>query len=127
MPTSITSMRAGDALQLSQNAMPAARATGMPGDVSELPASKTVAHARASEADKPGAGQLQQSLEDINKVLAGFSVSVQFEVDPDYSELIVKVVDQDTGKLIRRIPTEEVVRMSKAMDNLKGLLFAQSV
>lgn len=127
MPISITSMRAGDGLPLSQSAMPAARATGMPGDVSELPASKTVANARASEADKPGAGQLQQSLEDINKVLAGFSVSVQFEVDPDYSELIVKVVDQDTGKLIRRIPTEEVVRMSKAMDNLKGLLFAQSV
>ena len=127
MPISITSMRAGDGLPLSQSAMPAARATGMPGDVSELPASKTVANARASEADKPGAGQLQQSLEDINKVLAGFSVSVQFEVDSDYSELIVKVVDQDTGKLIRRIPTEEVVRMSKAMDNLKGLLFAQSV
>jgi flagellar protein FlaG len=120
-------MRAADGLQLSQNAMPAARAAGMPGNVSELPASKTVVNARASEADKPGAGQLQQSLEDINKVLAGFSVSVQFEVDPDYSELIVKVVDQDTGKLIRRIPTEEVVRMSKAMDNLKGLLFAQSV
>ena len=133
MPISITSMRAGGGLQLSQNAMPAARATGMPGDVSELPASKTVANAnananaRASEADKPGARQLQQSLEDINKVLAGFSISVQFEIDPDYSELIVKVVDQDSGKLIRRIPTEEVVRMSKAMDNLKGLLFAQSV
>jgi flagellar protein FlaG len=37
------------------------------------------------------------------------------------------VVDEDTGKLIRQIPTEQVVKMSKAMDNLKGLLFAQSV
>jgi len=127
MPISITLMRAADGLPPSQKTTPAARAAGMPGDVSEPSESKAVAHARASEADKPGVGQLQQSLEDINKVLAGFSISVQFEIDPDYSELIVKVVDQDTGKLIRRIPTEEVVRMSKAMDNLKGLLFAQSV
>ena len=52
---------------------------------------------------------------------------MQFKIDPDYKELIVKVVDQESGKLIRQIPTEDVVRMSKAMDNLKGLLFAQSV
>jgi flagellar protein FlaG len=127
MPISTTSMRTPDGLQLSQGTTPAARAAGMPGDVYEPPAPKAVAHAKASEADKPGAGQLQQSLEDINKVLTGFSISVQFEIDPAYSELIVKVVDQDTGKLIRQIPTEEVVKMSKAMDNLKGLLFAQSV
>jgi flagellar protein FlaG len=92
-----------------------------------VPAAKTLADARDAELDKPSAKQVQQSLEDINKVMAGFSISVQFQIDPDYKELIVKVVDQDTGKLIRQIPTEEVVKMSKAMDNLKGLLFAQSV
>ena len=90
-------------------------------------APKPVLEAREGEVDKPSGKQVQQSLDDINKVMAGFSISVQFQVDPDYKELIVKVVDQDTGKLIRQIPTEDVVRMSKAMDNLKGLLFAQSV
>ncbi len=76
--------------------------------------------------DKPDAKRVQESIADINKVMAGFSISVQFKIDPDYKELIVKVVDQETGQLIRQIPTEEVVKMSKAMDNLKGLLFAQS-
>ena len=87
----------------------------------------TVTAARDAVPEKPGAEQVRQSLEDINKVMVGFSISVQFQIDPDYKELIVRVVDQDTGKLIRQIPTEEVVSMSKAMDNLKGLLFAQSV
>ena len=77
--------------------------------------------------DQPSAGQLKQSLEDINKALASFSISVQFQVDPDYKDLIVRIVDQDSGKLIRQMPTEDVVRMSKAMDNLKGLLFSQAV
>ena len=95
--------------------------------VNAVPAPKPEADVRDAKLDKPDAKQVQQSLDDINKVMAGFSISVHFQIDPDYKELIVKVVDQDTGKLIRQIPTEEVVRMSKAMDNLKGLLFAQSV
>ena len=90
------------------------------------PAVKLAADAKP-EIDKPSNSQLKQSVEDINKVLAGFSISVQFQVDPDYKDLIVKVVDQDSGKLIRQMPTEDVVRISKAMDNLKGLLFSKAV
>ena len=123
MLISTGSLRAADGLLNSQHT---ARAASMPGDVSAIPG-KADMRSKAGEADQPSVKQVQQSLEDINKVLNGFSISVQFQLDPDYKELIVRVVDQDTGKLIRQIPTEEVVKMSKAMDNLKGLLFAQSV
>lgn len=127
MPISTALLRAADGLQHSPKTMSAARAASAPVGISETPVSEAVAGAKSGEAEKPAVGQLQQSLEDINKVLAGFSISVQFQIDPDYKDLIVKVVDQDTGTLIRQIPTEEVVKMAKAMDNLKGLLFAQSV
>ena len=80
-----------------------------------------------AEIAKPSNDQLKQSVDDINKALASSSISVQFQVDPDYKDLIVKIVDQDSGKLIRQMPTEEVVRISKAMDNLKGLLFSKAV
>jgi len=110
-----------------QNAVFKPSAAGVRGDLPSTPVVKPAADAKDGEAAKPSARHMQQSLEEINKVLASFSISVQFQIDPDYKELIVKVVDQDTGKLIRQIPTEDVVRMSKAMDNLKGLLFAQSV
>ena len=79
------------------------------------------------EIDKPSNDQLKQSVDDINKALSSSSISVQFQVDPDYKDLIVKIVDQDSGKLIRQMPTEDVVRISKAMDNLKGLLFSKAV
>ena len=80
-----------------------------------------------AEIAKPSNDQLKQSVDDINKVLASSSISVQFQVDPDYKDLIVRIVDQDSGKLIRQMPTEDVVRMSKAMDNLKGVLFSKAV
>lgn len=94
--------------------------------VNAVPAFKPEADVTDAKLGKSDVKQVQQSLNDINKVMAGFVISVQFQIDPDYKELIVKVVDQETGKLIRQMPTEDVVKMSKAMDNLKGLLFAQS-
>lgn len=131
------SVNAGDGLQHSQKTAPPAAGSGASGEVSaarttSVPAAmpsmaaKAAADMKESETAKPSTEQVRQSLQEINKVMAGLSISVQFEIDPNYKELIVKVVDQDTGKLIRQIPTEEVVRISKAMDNLKGLLFAQT-
>lgn len=106
---------------------PASASVGALSDpVFKTPAAQTAADAKDDE-DKLSAKQVQQSLQEINKVMMGLSISVQFKIDPNFKELIVRVVDEDSGKLIRQIPTEEVVKMSKAMDNLKGLLFAQSV
>ncbi len=72
------------------------------------------------------ASQIPQALEDINKMLDSWSVSIQFEIDPSYKDVIVKVVDQDTHKVLLQIPSEEVVRIAKAMDRLKGLLVEQT-
>lgn len=132
------SVNAGDGLQHSQKTtQPAAgnsvqrtastaRAARVPDDIAKTPVAKAAAVAKEGEV-KLNAKQVQQSLEEINKVMAGLSISVQFKIDPDYKELIINVVDEDTGKLIRQIPTEQAVKISKVMDNLKGLLFAQAV
>ena len=115
---------------LTPSASASASASASVGALSD-PAFKTplaqMAADAKDDADKLSAKQVQHSLEEINKVMLGLSISVQFKIDPNFKELIVRVVDEDSGKLIRQIPTEEVVKMSKAMDNLKGLLFAQSV
>jgi flagellar protein FlaG len=97
----------------------------VPGKVSEAPAVKTAAESKDSEAAKLSIEQTRQSLEEINKALDTRSISVQFQIDPEYKDVLIKVVDQDSGKVIRQIPTEDVVRIAKAIDNLKGLLFTQ--
>lgn len=127
MMISTVSMQSIDGLQSNQKTTLTVRAISGPVEGFETPASKDVADVKPTEAEELSLGKLQQSLEEINNVLAGFSISVQFQIDPDYKDLIVKVVDRASGELIRQMPSADVVRMSKAMDNLKGLLFAQSV
>ena len=126
MSISTVASIAGNGQQVVGGKVPNAISKAADTVVKSVQVAKHVLDASEVKLEKPSVKQVQQSLDDINKVMAGFSISVQFQIDPDYKELIVKVVDQDTGKLIRQIPTEEVVKMSKAMDNLKGLLFAQS-
>lgn len=82
--------------------------------------------AERTEADKLSAAQTQNALQEVNKVMDALSISVRFQVDPEDQQMVIKVVDQDSGKVIRQFPSEEAVRISKALDNLKGLLFAQT-
>ena len=82
--------------------------------------------AERTETDKLSAAQTQTALQEVNKVMDALSISVRFQVDPEDQQMVIKVVDQDSGKVIRQFPSEEVVRISKALDNLKGLLFAQT-
>ena len=118
--------------QRSQKIVQPAVGRSAQGEVSTAPAAKVsaakvAADARETEAARLGTEQVRQSLEEINKVLAGMSISVQFQIDPNYKDVIVKVVDQNNDKVILQIPSMEVVRIAKAMDSLKGLLFSQAV
>ena len=115
-----------DATKAAQGAPLTAHAVTAPAEMSHVLAAKAAVEAKAGEAAKLSAAQTQQSLQEINKVMDALSISVQFQIDPGYKEAIIKVVDQQSGKVIRQFPSEDVVRISKALDNLKGLLFAQS-
>ena len=67
------------------------------------------------------------ALAEINQTLMVASIGVQFEFDKEVDTMIVKVVDVESGELIRQMPSEEVVRISKALGKLQGLLVHQAV
>ena len=73
----------------------------------------------------PSAGELQKALEEVEKAVAPMAQSLQFSLDKDAGRTVVKVMDTDTNEVIRQIPSEEVLAISKAVDKLKGLLIKQ--
>jgi len=50
---------------------------------------------------------------------------VSFSIDKDTHGTVVKIVDTDTNKVIRQIPSEEMLQMAKALDKFTGLLMKQ--
>ncbi|OWY37908.1 flagellar biosynthesis protein FlaG [Xenophilus sp. AP218F] len=68
------------------------------------------------------AKQLQESVKQLNNTASLYNSNLQFSVDKDTGTTVVKVVDTETKQVIRQIPSEEALRIAKAIGDFKGLL-----
>jgi flagellar protein FlaG len=75
----------------------------------------------------PAPAQQRAAMAEVNQTLRMASIGVQFEFDKEADTMVVKVVDVESGELIRQMPSEEVVRISRALGKLQGLLVHQTV
>ena len=53
-------------------------------------------------------------------------IEFSFSVDKESDRIVVRVVDKETKKLLRQIPNEEVLAISKTLDRLHGLVIRQT-
>ena len=96
-------------------------------DLSAAPVRAAASLDREKKAAEATSTQLNSALAEINQTLKLASIGVQFEFDKEANTMVTKVVDVESGEVIRQMPTEEVVRFSKALDKLQGLLVSQKV
>lgn len=89
--------------------------------------SKAVVIAAASEtATKPSPEQLHKAVNAINTAMRQASRGLEFSVDPDTKQQIVKMVDMATGEVIRQIPSDETLAIARAIDRFQqGLLLRE--
>ena len=71
--------------------------------------------------------RVQEAARQLNDFMKIISVGLHFSVDADTKQTVVKVVNKETGEVIRQIPSEEALRLSKAMDTLQGLIIQHTV
>lgn len=80
-----------------------------------------------SEAAKEESGREAEAIGELVDVLRTTAVSLRFEIDESTHRVITKVIDKQTGELIRQMPTVEVLRIARAIDKLQGLFVSQAV
>lgn len=69
---------------------------------------------------------LKAAVEKINQQLAAQQTNLTFSVDKDSGKVVVKIIDIETKKVLRQMPSEEILKINEALSNLKsGLLPAQ--
>lgn len=61
---------------------------------------------------------LISSLEDINNNKILQSKKIKFILDERSDELVLSVINSDTGEIIRKVPNDEMLELSKRLDNL---------
>lgn len=68
--------------------------------------------------------QTENALREVNASLK--AIGLEFEVDEDTDKMVVKVIDKETGELIRQMPSEEVIRIAKVLGKMQGMLVRET-
>jgi flagellar protein FlaG len=82
------------------------------------------------EASLPGTNSvkdLQNIADELEKISLAFSRKLSFVVDYKTKEVIVKVIDPSTDKVIKELPPEELQRLHQRIKEALGLLFDKTV
>ncbi len=70
---------------------------------------------------------LEQAVGKVREILQQSESHLQIEVDPDLQRVVVKILNAESGEVIRQIPPQEVIELAKNLSNHKGLLFEEHV
>ncbi|MBX3679229.1 MAG: flagellar protein FlaG [Rhodocyclaceae bacterium] len=90
-------------------------------------ATGTEALQQTAPAAPPSEQQVNQALDDVRNALKPVAQNLLFSLDSDTGKTVIKIVDASTDEVIKQIPSEEILAISKALDKLQGLLVKQEV
>ena len=88
-------------------------------------AASTLSANRSVPANKPV--DIKTTAEELEHVSMAFNRRLKFVVDHESREVIVKVIDTETDKVIKVLPPEELQRLHQRIRETIGFLFDQKV
>jgi len=92
------------------------------------------ASSRRTSEDKSGKEQqglgldkeeMSELKEKINETLEPINIALDFEIEDEIEETVVKVKNRDTEEIIRQIPPQALLHMAKRMEEMSGLLIEE--
>jgi flagellar protein FlaG len=73
------------------------------------------------------AEKLVEAVQDLRNAIDSLAIRLAINIEKKDGRFIVRVVDQETGELIRQIPSEEFLKMAAAQIGQRGRLFSKEV
>lgn len=105
----------------------------LPAPVAVLPWHAAAAAPAARTGQQPAAGpaasatpttaaELGPIAAELNGALQGVTTSLRFEVSDATADIVVKLVDDLTGEILRQFPSEQVLALARRLDSRRGAL-----
>lgn len=69
---------------------------------------------------KPSLESVKKAADKGNSLLQSVNRNLQFKVDDSTKELVVKIIDSESGDVVRQIPSEEMLAFIRRMQELEG-------
>jgi flagellar protein FlaG len=90
-------------------------------------ATATATAAAASKTAAQHEAQVKAAVQQLNDFMQHFATTLNFTIDTDTKQIVVKVMNPQTGEVIRQIPSAVALELAKAADSLKGLIISEKV
>lgn len=86
------------------------------------------AQIRHSEtSDQPSQAKIDSMAKELDNVSAIFNRKLKFSIDRELNDVVVKVIDTETDKVIKELPPEAMQRLHVRMRETLGLLFDETI
>lgn len=98
--------------------------------VTDIPAESIYTRQKATKADENNqpltATQLDKVAQQLQEFVGDLNRNIEFSVDKDSGRDVIKVIDKDSGDLLKQYPSEEVLTLvSKLSDMVGGFIDAK--
>lgn len=91
-------------------------AAAAPGETRQAPAPQAQEARKAvPEADHSTA--LKRALEEMQNEVGALSRELNFSFDEDAGRIVVKILDSDSGEVLKQIPSEDFLRVARAIQS----------
>lgn len=71
----------------------------------------------------PNHEQLEAAVTSLNKGLQAWSTNLRFRLEDGSNQVVIQVIDVETGDVVRQVPSEEILHMSQELGKLRDLAF----
>ena len=65
--------------------------------------------------------RIKAAIDAANRALEGKKAEMEFAMDGDSGRVVVKLIDRDTRKVLRQFPSEEMLRISKYIEEMQSV------
>jgi len=89
----------------------------------QTPARSVTDPVKAGVGQDPPVEEVRQAAADVQSRINLVNSSLNLVVDDRSDTVVVKIIDNETGEVIRQIPSEEILAIRERIDNLVGVLF----
>src|SRR5262245_8776504 len=73
----------------------------------------------------PTKEKVEQAAARVKELLRGTTSRLEFEINPDLDRMdkvVIKILNEESGEVIRQIPAQELLDLAKHLDGPKGFL-----
>ncbi len=85
----------------------------------------TAAAAPTADPAPDNAGEMERITGEIKKFLEEYGSVVSISRDDDLQQFVIRILDKESGKVLRQYPPEELLSVMKRLHEMRGVLINQ--